>query len=280
MEAINHLITEQPMIVFAFVAMTFVVLAIIATSVTLLSVVKAILDNELRKKGLEPKPLIDLSGLWKRFDRSITNAVPIEREAEVALDHDYDGIKELDNHLPPWWLGMLYASIIFAVVYMLRYHVMELAPLQEEELKIELAEAAIAVEEYKKLAAASVDENSIEMITDAGELAAGGSLFEANCAACHGSAGEGGVGPNLTDNYWLHGGSIKDVFRTIKYGVPEKGMVPWQQSLKPAEIAQVSSFVMTLQGTKPANPKDPQGDLYEPNIAEEESDSQELALQN
>lgn len=207
---------------------------------------------------------------------SLTDAAPLDKEEEVATDHEYDGIRELDNNLPPWWLAGFYISIAFAIIYLLRFHVFQTAPLSHEELKIELAEAEAAKEEYLKTAANLVDESNVEALTDESRLMAGGEIFTKNCAVCHAADGGGGVGPNLTDAYWIHGNSIKDVFKTIKYGVPAKGMIPWQDQLGAAEMQEVASYVLSLEGTSPANPKEPQGDLMTEEPAEE-SDSTSIS---
>ncbi len=187
-----------------------------------------------------------------------TDAVPIEREHEILLDHNYDGIHELDNKLPPWWVYMFYATIVFGLVYMWYYHIYGTGNIQEDEYNQEMAQAEIQL----KLVASKVDENSVVFLSDDAKLKNGSALFQSNCAACHGKEGQGGVGPNLTDEYWLHGGGIKDVFKTIKYGVPEKGMIPWQSQLSPVQIQEVSSYIMKLRGTNPVNPKAAQGELY------------------
>lgn len=187
----------------------------------------------------------------------MTDAVPLERESEILLDHDYDGIKELDNNLPPWWVAMFYATVIFGVVYIWYYHFTGEAKGQSVEYQQELVEA----EEQMKLMADRVDENSVTLLTDVNKLKSGGEIFAKNCAACHGKLGEGGVGPNLTDAYWLHGGKIQHVFKTIKYGVPSKGMIAWQAQLGPSQIQEVASYIVTLKGTNPPNGKAPQGDF-------------------
>lgn len=187
---------------------------------------------------------------------------PAEQEAQIDLGHEYDGIRELDNRLPPWWLYGFYATIIFACIYLWQHHVSHSAPSSEEELVIDMREAAEQQQAYLKKAANSVDENTVKLISDAALLENGQKIFIQNCAACHGKEGEGMVGPNLTDDYWLHGGSIQDIFKTIKYGWPDKGMKSWKDDLSPAQIAQVASFIKHLHGTNPPNPKEKQGELY------------------
>lgn len=194
-----------------------------------------------------------------------------EKEREVLLDHDYDGIKELDNDLPPWWVWGFYITIIFSVVYLWRYHVSETAPLQLEELEIAIAEEEERMKAHRASSALAVDETNVEVIDEKGFIEQGRLVFISNCVACHGNNGEGGVGPNLTDAYWLHGGSVSDIFKVVKYGVVEKGMTPWKDLMSPIQIAQVSNYVLTLQGTTPDNAKEPQGELY---IPEEEPESE------
>lgn len=175
----------------------------------------------------------------------------------IHSTHDFDGIQEYDNDLPPWWKYMFYVTIVFAVGYMLHYHVFRTGALQIEEYETEMAQAAL-------IAAQNVeDPNAVtdfEVLTDAGALESGKALYIQNCAACHGQAGEGTVGPNLTDEYWIHGGDVNDIFRTIKFGVPSKGMVPWQGKLTKDQMLEVSSYILSLQGTNPPNAKEAQGE--------------------
>jgi cytochrome c oxidase cbb3-type subunit 3 len=198
--------------------------------------------------------------LWNKLN----SFRPVEQEADLDLGHDYDGIRELDNRLPPWWLYGFYCTIIFACVYLWRYHVSHSAPLSGEEFAISVKRAEASKAEFLKKAANNVDENSVKLMVSAADLGAGKIVFESTCFACHGKHGEGGVGPNLTDEYWLHGGDIKDIFRTIKYGWPDKGMKSWKDDYSPLQIAQIASYVKSLGGTKPENPKAPQGSLYKP----------------
>ncbi|MGB0391544.1 MAG: cbb3-type cytochrome c oxidase N-terminal domain-containing protein [Salibacteraceae bacterium] len=188
----------------------------------------------------------------------LTDAVPIEREEEILLDHDYDGIHELDNNLPPWWLYGFYFTVISMTGYMYYYLFQVDSHVGHNEY---VAEMQLAAEEAE-LRGASVDENSVTLLTSAADIAAGKKIYDNNCIACHLASGGGSVGPNLTDEYWKHGGSVKDVFRTIKVGVPEKGMISWESQLSPTDIQKVTSFVLSLQGTNPADGKAPEGDKY------------------
>jgi cytochrome c oxidase cbb3-type subunit III len=198
---------------------------------------------------------------WSVVDSKLfTKAVPIEKEEDILLDHDYDGIKELDNSLPPWWKYGFYLTLVLAVIYLLRFHVFKTGPTPEEEYRTEMSMAAAQLEEYRKQSNDNVDEKTVTM-ADAAGIEEGKKIFAQSCMACHGANGEGGVGPNLTDEYWLHGGTINDVFKTVKIGVPEKGMPAWEKTFSPSQIKNLTSFIKSIKGTKPANAKAPQGDL-------------------
>jgi cytochrome c oxidase cbb3-type subunit 3 len=220
------------------------------------------LDEEAKLRYMEAKNKSPQFARLKALYKKLVGGKPIEEEGEIILDHNYDGIKELDNSLPPWWLYGFYATIIFGVIYMVRYHVLG-ADDQFVEYEIEYAEAQRAIEEYKKNAKDLVDVNTVELLTDAGDLKAGQKIFEVNCVACHMADGGGGIGPNLTDEYWILGGGIKNVFNTISEGGRSgKGMIAWKASLKPSEMAQVASYLLQFQGTTPANPKEPEGEIW------------------
>ena len=199
---------------------------------------------------------------WHRLDKQIfTRAIPLEKEADMLLDHDYDGIKELDNALPPWWKYGFYITIAVAVFYTLKFEVWHSGMNPTQEYAAEMTAAKIQTDAYLAAAKDNVDENSVTDLDSKG-AAAGKEIFTKTCVACHLAEGQGSVGPNLTDDYWIHGGSIKDIFKTIKYGFPDKGMQSWQSTYSPVEMQQLASYIRTLKGTNPPNPKAPQGDLY------------------
>ena len=265
---------------------------------------------------------------------------------DVLLDHEYDGIRELDNKLPPWWLYLFYISIIFSVIYMIHYHVAgtgdlshseymkevnpgwegekpglfsslfyrsplsksdDLTPRRRTEIELlAAAEAKMAAqkgefsaagvgfddlilaamevstpEELEKLKTAfpeiwqkhtgqtgvttsPVEEKAplkeYQALKDDATLSAGKSIFITNCATCHGQSGEGGIGPNMTDDYYLHGAGMTNTVNVINNGVPAKGMISWRGILKEDQIVQVASYIQTLEGTNPPNPKAPQGE--------------------
>lgn len=211
------------------------------------------------------KQVVESKWTWSSIYKRMTKSVPVELESEVATDHNYDGIIELDNSLPPWWVYMFYATIIFSVGYIFYYHFAG-GPNQLAEYESAIEKAKIEKVAMLKKTASNVDENTVTILADATDISKGKSSFITKCAACHGQNGEGGVGPNLTDEFWIHGGGIKNIFKTIKYGVQEKGMIAWQAQMQPTEMQQVASFILTLQGTKPANGKAPQGDLYKEEV--------------
>ncbi len=213
---------------------------------------------------------------WDRFNKSVS----IDKEQDVQLDHNYDGIKELDNSLPPWWIYGFYFTILFAGVYMYRYHISKSSPLQVEELAIEKIQAEKDKVAFMATQANNVDETSIAYNPTAELLAEGKVIFIKNCVSCHGPEAQGAsIGPNLTDEYWIHKGGIKDIFKTIKNGVQEKGMIPWGQQLSNAQIAAVATFIKSLQESHPSNPKAPQGDKYEEE-SENSSSSDSVAVES
>ena len=222
----------------------------------------------------------------------------MSEEYEKLLDHDYDGIKELDNDLPTWWLWLFYVTIGWAVIYILYFHVFSIGYLQEDEYLQEVNPSYVRASESdsKTLGilesyhspfyvpngditprmilmgagqvtfieeSAESDTVTYVALTEVTDLTTGKDLFTRNCLQCHGAAGEGGIGPNLTDNYWIHGASFTQIVKSMKYGYPAKGMISWRAFLKPDEILKTASYVQTLKGTNPPNPKAPQGELVE-----------------
>lgn len=228
---------------------------------------KRVVSLEAQKSGAvlpEVEQAVDGGdNFWTQIRKKYwEDAVPLEREGEITFHHAYDGIRELDNRLPPWWVNMFILTVIWAVGYMYYYHWGGNGPSSSEEYKMEVetAKKEIAVALAGK--ANAVDESNVVALTDASAVGEGELIYKNVCAACHGQKGEGTVGPNLTDEYWLHGGGIKNIFKTVKYGVPEKGMISWQAQLKPSDMQKVSSYILTLKGTNPPNPKAPQGTIW------------------
>jgi len=201
------------------------------------------------------------AALWNKIDKKfLTKAKPVEHEADILLDHNYDGIKELDNALPPWWKYGFIVSIIAAFIYMLNFHVIGSGKNPDEEYQSEMIRAQQQLAEYHEKNKDNIDENNITM-ADAAGITNGKALFVQTCFPCHGKLGEGGVGPNLTDDYWLHGGKLSDIYHTVKNGYPDKGMQSWQNQFTPKQISEIASYIKTLRGSNPPAGKAPQGDL-------------------
>lgn len=195
----------------------------------------------------------------RKLDKLINDARPIEEEQALLLEHNYDGIRELDNNLPPWWKYMFYATIIFSVVYMGYYHVSN-GPSSAQEYEQEVRQAQLALAASSGQATVNVD--NVKLLSDAASLAKGKDIYDKNCASCHGMKGEGMVGPNLTDDYWIHGGSIQQIFVVLVEGVLVKGMPSWRAQFSSQDLEAVGSYVKSLHGTNPPNAKEPQGDIY------------------
>ncbi|WP_299365612.1 cbb3-type cytochrome c oxidase N-terminal domain-containing protein [Winogradskyella sp.] len=262
---------EQPIIMLFLLLVLLILLAIEGIVGSMDNILYQSLDEEAKARYDAQKAAPSKLVLWiKKTYKKLLGSRPMEEEGEIILDHNYDGIKELDNSLPPWWLYGFYITIIFGVVYMARYHIFN-ADDQFVEYEIEYAEAERAIEEYKRTAKNLVDVNTVEVLTEASDLKAGQAIFVEKCVVCHKADGGGGIGPNLTDEYWVLGGGIKNVFRTISEGGRAgKGMVSWKkEGLSPLEMAQVASYVLEFQGTTPAEPKPAEGDIWVDETASE-----------
>jgi cytochrome c oxidase cbb3-type subunit 3 len=206
---------------------------------------KVVKDKEPKRKG----------EVWEK----LLSLQPMSAEKDLLIEHEYDGIQELDNPTPAWFMYLFYGTIIFAIGYLLNYHVFHTGQLQYEEYKTEMAQADAAHKLYLSKAANLVDENTVKLVHDPAVIASGAVIFKTNCVACHGEHAQGNVGPNLTDNYWLHGSKINDLFKTVKYGVLVKGMPTWEKVLSPKQISDVVNYVKSLHGSNPPNAKAPQG---------------------
>jgi cytochrome c oxidase cbb3-type subunit 3 len=252
-----------PMVsVFLFVFL-FLLIAIEITLSAVDNITYQLLTEEQKAQLNEVNNISFKDSEWfKKLMKSLTKSEPLENEGLLLLDHDYDGIKELDNNLPPWWVYLFYAGILFGVVYMVRYEILG-ADNQETELKKELAQAKIEVAEYMKTAPDMMDEKTVTLLTEPADLAAGKEIFTTNCAACHRADAGGQIGPNLTDDNWILGGGIKNLFHTITNGGRDgKGMIAWKGTLKPKEMQKVASYVLSLRGSNPKDPKAPDGEVW------------------
>jgi cytochrome c oxidase cbb3-type subunit 3 len=244
-------------------------LAVFLFLLVAIEIVSSAVDNityhlltEEQKKQLDEAQSIPFteSAFYKNILNKLTRTKTIEQESDVMLDHNYDGIRELDNVLPPWWVYLFYGTIIFGAIYIVRYQIMD-GNNQVQEFQTEMQEAKVAVAEYLKTAPDMMSKEKVTLLTDATSLAAGKAIYTANCVACHRPDGGGQIGPNLTDNYWILGGGIKNVFNTVMEGGRDgKGMVAWKASIKPSDIQKVASYVLSLQGTNPkdAKPREPE----------------------
>lgn len=259
-------ILDNPMFYFwvLFCGVLLFVIYVLGRSITVLS--NALVKKDETAEAAMQAVNVKKKTAWHKLMDMLTRSVPIEQEKDVLLDHDYDGIRELDNKLPPWWVWGFYITIVFAFFYIFYYHMSGSGKLMAAEYKDEMAKAAFEKEERIRMSADLVTEENVKRLADATSVSAGADIYKKNCLACHGDKGQGMVGPNLTDAYWIHGGGIKNIFRTIVEGVPSKGMISWKSQLSPRQIQEVSSFIMTLEGTNPENPKEPQGELYTPPV--------------
>ncbi len=207
------------------------------------------------KHGVDAYKAHSGEGKWG----GLTGAVPVEQNKDILLDHNYDGIMELDNKLPPWWVWLFNITIAIAFIYYPYYHLMGNDWSSANEWKSEMAAAKVKVDAYKGSQTDLVSIDNVSRLTDAADLTKGKEIWTKNCVACHGVEGQGGIGPNMTDNYWIHGCDIKDLYKVIRDGVPAKGMISWKSQLKPAQMQEVASYIFTLSGTNPANGKAKEG---------------------
>lgn len=221
--------------------------------------------TEEQKKQLEVAQSVSFtdSKFMQNLTQKLTRTKKMEQEYDIMLDHDYDGIKELDNVLPPWWVYMFYMTIVFAIVYLVRFHVIN-DYTQQEEFETEMETARVEIEKYKLTAPDLLDKEKVTLLTDETSLAEGKKLYETStCTACHKPDGGGSIGPNLTDDHWILGGGIKNVFNTLMEGGREgKGMVAWKATIKPKDLQKIASYVISLQGTNPPDAKPAEGDLW------------------
>ena len=198
---------------------------------------------------------------WQKFMHKLTLANEIGKEEDIMTDHDYDGIKELDNVLPPWWLWGFYITIAIGIFYYIQVFTNAEEYSQKEEYALEVERGRQEVEAYKK-ANPELFRTDVKLLTDATNLEEGKKVFTTYCVACHMADGGGGIGPNLTDDKWILGGGMEKIYHTIaEGGRPGKGMVAWKSVIKTEQRQQVASYVITLQGTTPANPKAAEGDI-------------------
>jgi cytochrome c oxidase cbb3-type subunit 3 len=249
-------------------------LIILFVSMLLLRVIKVFakeFTNPTPFSTVEEKRLRELAAeeaaALKRLEPSLLNRLmglkPLSDEKNLVMEHAFDGITELDNPTPRWFMALFIGSMLFAVAYLFNYEVFGFGPTQEQEYASELDQAEkdkVAFLSNPINAAAAVNENSVVLSKDAAVIKSGAALFTNRCTPCHGDHAQGIVGPNLTDEFWLHGGTVHDVFKTIKYGVPEKGMISWEKSISAQQISDLTNYILSLQGSHPAGAKAAQGE--------------------
>jgi cytochrome c oxidase cbb3-type subunit 3 len=265
-----------PLYVVTFLVFITIILVMVV-AINMLNILNLIVRKTAEEKAArEGRTYVPDLSLWEKFWQSVNASVPVTEEKSIDLGHDYDGIRELDNHLPPWWKGLLYVTIIWGAIYMIVYHVSFSLPLSAEEYENQVAEAEAAKKAFQaSQPAAVIDENALVYEANAEFIAKGKTVFESNnCQSCHRADGGGnGIGPNLTDNFWIHGGAIKNVFVTIKSGVVEKGMPAWGKVMSPQNVRDVTFYIMSLRGTNPPNAKAPQGTEYIPEEPKAKTDT-------
>lgn len=261
---------EYPMVSVFLLVFLFLLIAIEIVVSAVDRVTYSMLTEEQRKQLEEVQEIsFTESKFVKGLMQKLSRSKSIEHESDIMLEHDYDGIKELDNVLPPWWVNLFYATAIFAVVYMFRFHVMN-DYTQDQEYQQEVELANLEMEKHKLASPKEeITFEQVTLLTDAESLGKGKAIFTNACAACHKPDGGGIVGPNLTDEYWINGGGIKNVFKLIAEGSKNNpSMVGWAKTLGTKEVQNVASYVISLQGTKPAGGKAPEGEKW---VASEET---------
>lgn len=255
---------EYPMVSVFLLVFLFVLIAISMTMRAVDNITYQLMTEEEKAKFNEVDNQSFTESDWykKLVATFVRPESTIVSEDQLLLEHDYDGIKELDNNLPPWWVYLFYASIVFGVVYMVRFEILG-ADDQEMELAKEIAQAKIEVAEYMKTAPDMMDEKTVTVLTDPADLAVGKEIYTTNCAACHRADAGGQIGPNLTDDEWILGGGIKNIFHTLVNGGRDgKGMIAWKGTLKPKEMQKVASYIMSLKGSNPVDAKAPEGEVW------------------
>lgn len=240
--------------VMAFMDNLLITITVVLLMVLILVAVALLKMFDYVKKN-DSSDEVDEVSIWER----LLSLKPLSAEKDIELDHNYDDIKELNNPIPPWFNVLFYGTIVFGFAYILLFHVFQINPLQAEEYKTELLVAEKQKQEYLKKMDNLVNEDNVTLTEDPSKLAQGAEVFKTKCVVCHGEKAEGKNGPNLTDAFWIHGGDIKAIFKTITHGVTSKGMPAWKNNFPPAQIQSIASYVLSLQGSNPAGGKAPEG---------------------
>ena len=275
---------NHPMMPFYLVmALVFIVLVLlVVVTLIMLRVVNMFIEETERKKARElGKEYVPKPSWWTSLMEKFNASVPVAQEKDIELDHNYDGIKELDNHLPPWWKWLFYGTIGWAAIYLVVFHFSDTLPLSQAEYENEIAKAEEQIRQYQaRQPQATIDVESLKYTPDVEIIGKGKSVFmNNNCGSCHRIDGGGNaIGPNLTDVYWIHGGNVKNIFNTVKNGVVDKGMPAWGRSLSPTEVRDVAFYILSLQGTNPVGAKAPQGELFKMEVTISDSTKVQASL--
>jgi cytochrome c oxidase cbb3-type subunit 3 len=241
------------------------IVLMVILAVLMVKTAEIILDKKAVEKG-EARV-----SFYKQFKQKwITGKFkPVDKQGDMMLDHNYDGIREMDYGMPPWLKYVFIGTFLFAVFYVPAFLIFDIIPDQQTEYQASIDDAAMRAEARAKAGIVQITAETAELQSDEAVMKAGQVLYKKNCAVCHADDGGGGVGPNLTDDYWIHGNDIKGVFTTVSEGVPAKGMIPWKGNMSPKQIQDVSNYVLSLVGTTPASSKEPQGEIRKQQKAEE-----------
>jgi len=254
--------TEQGQLLLAIGGFMIVLIILLLIMVVLLARTANLVTGTEKKASI--------SWTQKLKQKWITGKLkPVGQEKDMLLDHNYDGIQEMDYGMPPWLRYVFIGSFIFAVFYVPAYMVFDVIPDQDTELADQYQRAALLAEARAKAGIMSITAETAQYNSEAEAITAGNVIYQKNCAVCHAADGGGGVGPNLTDDYWIHGNDMKGLFTTVSEGVPTKGMIPWKGKLNPKDIENVSNYIISLVGTTSAAPKEPQGELRKRIMADE-----------
>ncbi len=252
----KSIISDNDLLMMFIIGMLIIVMLVVAIVLFNISIaLKKMLPSKV-EVDTEFQKAMDERTFWQK----LAGLRPMKYEQAMMMEHAYDGILEIDNPIPGWFMTLFYGSILVSAIYIFAYHVVGDGQTMTTEYKEQMAEGEAIKEAFMKKFAKSINENNVTILNDSKAIEEGKKLFTQNCVACHAADGGGGVGPNLTDDFWLHGGNVKSVFHTISEGVAEKGMIAWKKSINPLQIQQITSYIFTLKGTKPAKPKEPQGE--------------------
>ncbi len=264
----NLLNSQQGTAILIIMVLTALVVILMGFTLYMLAQLKSII---FEKEGLKAEKK---ETAWDRFYVKYIAGrhVAVGRESEKLMDHEYDGIREMDHPMPPWLKYIFIGTVIFGAYYIAAYLVFDTGASQYDEYADQIEEARLIAAE-RMGDTEPITAETVALDQSSATLMAGKQIYDMSCSPCHAKDGGGTIGPNLTDEFWVHGGSISDIFRVIYDGVPESGMIPWNTQLSPQQIQNVTNYVLTLQDVEPANPKAPEGEKYILEEVEEEEES-------